>query len=52
MDAATLKEMQRALEDVAVEDSVGRYIVDLVSATRDHPQLLLGASPAARSPSC
>ncbi|MDP9844284.1 AAA family ATPase [Streptosporangium lutulentum] len=45
VDAATLKEMQRALEDVAVEDSVGRYIVDLVSATRDHPQLLLGASP-------
>jgi MoxR-like ATPase len=45
VDAATLNEMQRALENVAVEDSVGRYIVDLVSATRDHPQLQVGASP-------
>ena len=45
VDAATLNEMQRALENVAVEDSVGRYIVDIVSATRDHPQLQVGASP-------
>jgi MoxR-like ATPase len=45
VDAATLNEMQRALEEVAVEDSVGRYIVDIVSATRDHPQLQVGASP-------
>ncbi|GAA4226037.1 MoxR family ATPase [Streptosporangium album] len=45
VDATTLTEMQRALEGVAVEDSVGRYIVDIVSATRDHPQLQVGASP-------
>jgi MoxR-like ATPase len=45
VDAATLNEMQRAMEEVAVEDSVGRYIVDIVSATRDHPQLQVGASP-------
>ncbi|GAA3447043.1 AAA family ATPase [Planomonospora venezuelensis] len=45
VDAATLTAMQDALEDVAVEDSVGRYIVDLVSATRDHPQVQVGASP-------
>ncbi|MEV6866249.1 MoxR family ATPase [Streptosporangium subroseum] len=45
VDAATLNAMQRALENVAVEDSVGRYIVDIVSATRDHPQLQVGASP-------
>ncbi|AWS42793.1 MoxR family ATPase [Streptosporangium sp. 'caverna'] len=45
VDAATLNEMQRAMEGVAVEDSVGRYIVDIVSATRDHPQLQVGASP-------
>ncbi|GGQ32604.1 AAA family ATPase [Streptosporangium pseudovulgare] len=45
VDAATLGEMQRALEDVAVEDSVGRYMVALVAATREHPQLQVGASP-------
>ncbi|GII03826.1 AAA family ATPase [Planobispora takensis] len=45
VDAATLTEMQRALEDVAVEDSVGRYIVELVAATREHPQVQVGASP-------
>jgi MoxR-like ATPase len=45
VDAATLNEMQRAMEEVAVEDSIGRYSVDIVSATRDHPQLQVGASP-------
>ncbi|GAB2473690.1 MoxR family ATPase [Streptosporangium sandarakinum] len=45
VDAATLGEMQRALEDVAVEDSVGRYMVALAAATREHPQLQVGASP-------
>ncbi|MBG0831395.1 MoxR family ATPase [Planomonospora sp. ID67723] len=45
VDAAALTAMQHALEDVAVEDSVGRYIVDLASATRDHPQVQVGASP-------
>jgi MoxR-like ATPase len=45
VDAGTLVEMQTALEDVAVEDSVGRYIVDLVAATRAHPQVQVGASP-------
>ena len=36
---------RRALEDVAVEDSIGRYIVALAAATREHPQVLVGASP-------
>ncbi|MEU9836355.1 MoxR family ATPase [Streptosporangium sp. NPDC048047] len=45
VDAGTLGEMQRALEDVAVEDSVGRYMVALVAATREHPQVQVGASP-------
>ncbi|GIH81324.1 AAA family ATPase [Planobispora longispora] len=45
VDAAALTAMQDALEDVAVEDSVGRYVVDIVSATRDHPQVQVGASP-------
>ncbi|ATO14975.1 MoxR family ATPase [Micromonospora sp. WMMA2032] len=45
VDAGTLRAMQAALEDVVVEDSVGRYIVALTSATRDHPSVLVGASP-------
>nr|WP_240948146.1 MoxR family ATPase [Planosporangium mesophilum] len=45
VDARTLLAMQAALEDVAVEDSIGRYVVDLAAATRAHPQVLVGASP-------
>ncbi|WP_433531515.1 AAA family ATPase [Micromonospora sp. CA-263727] len=45
VDAGTLRAMQAALEDVVVEDSVGRYIVALTSATREHPSVLVGASP-------
>ncbi|MFI6231859.1 AAA family ATPase [Micromonospora echinospora] len=45
VDATTLRAMQAALENVAVEDSVGRYIVELAAATRDHPSVLVGASP-------
>jgi MoxR-like ATPase len=45
VDPDTLVAMQSALENVTVEDSVGRYIVSLTSATREHPQVLVGASP-------
>ncbi|PPA58893.1 AAA family ATPase [Micromonospora chalcea] len=45
VDATTLRAMQAALEDVVVEDSVGRYIVALTAATREHPSVLVGASP-------
>jgi MoxR-like ATPase len=45
VDATTLLAMQASLEDVAVEESVGRYIVALTVATREHPQVLVGASP-------
>jgi MoxR-like ATPase len=45
VDARTLLAMQAALEDVTVEDSIGRYVVDLAAATREHPQVLVGASP-------
>ncbi|WP_173263364.1 AAA family ATPase [Streptomyces pacificus] len=36
-----------AVRTVHVADSVRRYAVDLVSATRDHPDVRLGASPRA-----
>ena len=45
VDAGTLRAMQATLEEVAVEDTIGRYIVDLVNATREHSQVLVGASP-------
>jgi MoxR-like ATPase len=45
VDAATLREMQQALEDVYVAESVGYYIVDVVRATRDAPSVQVGASP-------
>ena len=37
--------MQSAVEDVYVADSLGRYIVELVAATRASPRLQVGASP-------
>jgi len=44
-DAAGLLAMQTAIERVTVEESVGRYCVALASATRSHPQVLMGSSP-------
>jgi MoxR-like ATPase len=43
--AARLLGMQAAIEDVYVSDSVGYYMVDLVTATRSNPRILVGASP-------
>jgi MoxR-like ATPase len=37
--------MQRAIEDVHVASSVGRYMVELVGATRASPRVQVGASP-------
>ncbi|HVP75696.1 MAG TPA: MoxR family ATPase [Gaiellaceae bacterium] len=45
VDAATLVEMQRSLEQVHVADSIEGYIVDLVAATRTSRRLAVGASP-------
>src|SRR5215217_5551384 len=45
VDRATLLEMQRAIEQVYVAESIGYYIVDLVAATRTSGQVDVGASP-------
>jgi MoxR-like ATPase len=45
VDRATLLEIQAAMEGVHVGVSVGRYIVDVVAATRDHGSLAVGSSP-------
>jgi MoxR-like ATPase len=43
--AAGVLEMQAATETVHVDESVGRYCVDLAIATREHPDVLTGSSP-------
>jgi MoxR-like ATPase len=37
--------LQDAVREVYVDESIRDYIVDLVTATRTHPQVVLGASP-------
>ena len=44
-DAAGVIEMQTAVEGVEVDRSVGEYCVALVTATRKHRDVLIGASP-------
>ena len=45
VDRAALLELQGAIEDVHVSESIGRYIVEIVGATRDSKRLQVGASP-------
>jgi MoxR-like ATPase len=45
VDRETLLEMQGAVEQVHVSESVGRYIVDVVAATRTSGSAAVGASP-------
>ena len=45
VSADELIAMQRALEQVHVSESVGRYVVDLVGATRESAKVEVGASP-------
>jgi len=40
-----LLQMQRAVEDVYVSESMGRYMVELVAATRENARIQVGASP-------
>jgi MoxR-like ATPase len=40
-----LHELQRSVRDIHVDESLRGYLVSLVAATRDHPNLYLGASP-------
>lgn len=45
LDGEGLLGAQQAVETVHVQDSVGHYAVELVSATRRHAHALVGASP-------
>ena len=46
-DAAGVRALSRAVRDVHVSESIRRYVIDLATATRTHPDLRLGASPRA-----
>lgn len=47
VSAEQLRQCQEAVRLVHIEDSVRRYIAQIVRATRDHEHLSLGASPRA-----
>jgi len=46
---ATLVRMRQVVAGIRLSDAVVDYVVDLVRATRERPQLLCGASPRAAS---
>jgi MoxR-like ATPase len=45
VEAEDLASVHRAVREVHVDDAIRQYIVDIVSATRVHPDVYLGASP-------
>jgi MoxR-like ATPase len=45
IDLEELLILQKEIKDVYVDDSMKRYIVDIVKRTRDHGSVYLGASP-------
>jgi MoxR-like ATPase len=47
VDAGGLLAMQESVEQVTVHDDVLQYVVSLATASRQHPQVAVGASPRA-----
>ena len=47
VDAGDVDAMREAVETVSVHDDVLRYVVAIAGATRNHPQVEVGASPRA-----
>lgn len=45
LDAEELLELQAGVHEVRVDDAIVDYVMDIVKATREHPQLSLGVSP-------
>lgn len=44
-DGGEMRTLQDAVTDVHLDESLERYILDIIQATRNHPDLALGASP-------
>ncbi len=47
IDANDIRSIQEAVQHIYVDELVSGYIVDLIRATREHPDIYLGASPRA-----
>ncbi|HEX9046446.1 MAG TPA: MoxR family ATPase, partial [Verrucomicrobiae bacterium] len=47
VSATEVVECQKLVRQVHVDDKVGRYIVQIVHATRQHPDIFMGGSPRA-----
>jgi MoxR-like ATPase len=47
VEAQELLEYQRQVWEIHVDDTLQDYIIKLVTATRSHPELVLGGSPRA-----
>lgn len=47
LDAKDLANYKAKVQDITVEEKVIKYIAEIVSKTRNHPHLYLGASPRA-----
>jgi MoxR-like ATPase len=47
IDANDIRSIQEAVQHIYVDELVCGYIVDVIRATRDHPDIYLGASPRA-----
>ncbi len=45
IEVEELRQLQAAVKEVYVDQAVAEYIVRLVTATREHPDVYLGASP-------
>lgn len=45
IEVQALLEAQEAIKSIYVDDKVKQYIIELVNATRKHPDVYLGASP-------
>jgi MoxR-like ATPase len=44
-DGQYIVSLQKTVKEIYVDNSLNRYIVDIVDATRKNPEVLLGASP-------
>jgi MoxR-like ATPase len=44
LDVKTLRELRVQVRDVAIEESLNDYLLDIVDATRNHEELHLGVS--------
>ena len=45
IDGPALLELQRTVEEIYVSEAIGRYMVDLVTSTRESTRVAVGASP-------